>query len=49
MAFYQNPNTFLVEYLYSSADIVLSMIYILCLQTFEVFFGFVYSFAIYKL
>ena len=33
---------------YSSADIVLSMIKILFLQKFEVFLGFVHSFAVYK-
>ena len=36
------------EYSYSSADVVLSMIKILFLQKLEVFFGFVYLFAVYK-
>ena len=38
----------LLKYSDSSADIVLSIIKILFLQKFEVFFGFVYLFANYK-
>ena len=39
---------FLLDYSYSSADIVLSIIKFLFHQTFEVFFGFVIFFAIHK-
>ena len=38
----------LLEYPYMSADNVLNTIKVLFLQTLEVFYGFVYLFAVYK-